>query len=424
MNSSTATVWQRLSDRTKLPRLLWYPPAPADTYDPELWQKQFDDVSTTIRRSMFGITGYAAFCLIALGQPDAQILKAAAVQLPVVNTSVSVGGFMLIGPLVLVGLTAYLHIFVGHWVVMKSGKSNDGLRPPYIFNLPSRSATAVATFIFYWLPPIVLVSFMYKASPFTDVPILPVAALTTTALLFLGIRRCPDNQRKRRNRLLWLLLLFLLADLVRLWPNNFSLVQIPLYRSYNLSYADLSGAYLRRAKLRDAELVEAYLIGTDLMGANLLEAMLFGANLRDANLSEADLSLANLMRADLRDANLSGADLLYTNLSRADLLKANLRGANLGEADLSWADLSGADLSDASLTYAILRGANLSGADLSGADLSDANLLEANLSGADLRGAENLNCEQLRQANNWETSFRDELLSINNHADSQLNLCE
>ena len=385
------TVWRRLSDRTKLPRCLWYPAAPVGVDDPEFWQKQFDDISTTIRRSMFGIIGYAAFCLIALGQPDAQILRSAAVRLPVVNTSVSVEGFMLIGPLVLVGLTAYLHIFVGRWVIMKRNKTKDSLIPPYIFNLPSRSAAGVTTFIFYWLPPIVLASFVFKALPFTNVqfPILWFAALTTTVLVFLAIRRCPDNRRKRRNRLLWPLLLFLLANFVyvSMWPINPSLVRIPFYRTYNLSYADLSGVYLRRAELYDAELFEAYLIGTDLMGANLSEANLGGANLSEANLQDANLS-----GADLQDANLSGANLQDANLSEADLRGADLRGADLRGADLRGAYLSSADLSEA---------------DLRNAYLKDADLVFADLRRADLRDAFWLTCKQLITGRHWEYAFRD-----------------
>ena len=111
----TPALWQRLSDRGKLPRHLWYPypPTSPNVSDEAMWQEQFNEVSAIIRRTMLVVLGYEAFCLIALGQPDAQILRAGAVQLPIVNTSVSVAGFMLIGPLLLVGLTAYLHIFVG-----------------------------------------------------------------------------------------------------------------------------------------------------------------------------------------------------------------------------------------------------------------------------------------------------------------------
>ena len=345
MNSITpriSALWQRLSDRRKLPRRFWYPypPTPPDVSDETLPQEQFNEVSAIIRRIMLVVIGYEAFCLIALGQPDAQILKTAAVQLPIINTSVSVPGFMLIGPLLLAGLTAYLHIFVGCWISMKHDKSVNSLRPPYLFNLPSRSAVLVSVFIFYWLPPIVLASFVYKAIPFAQVefPILSVATLTTMVLVFLAIRRCPDNRRKRWNRLLWPLLLFLPTFLAFVSLSSIytygTLRYIVLDRNLDLSNADLSGANLRTAALAQADLSDAYLLGTDLRRAYLVQADLRDAVLRDAVLRDADLRGANLERADLRGSNLHGADLRGSNLHGADLREAVLYGAILNYADL------------------------------------------------------------------------------------------
>ena len=83
------------------------------------------------------------------------------------------------------------------------------------------------------------------------------------------------------------------------------------------TYANLSGADLRRADLRCDDLSDADLSGVNLSGADLRCANLSGANLSDANLSHADLSDANLSHADLSGANLSGANLSGANLSGA-----------------------------------------------------------------------------------------------------------
>jgi len=83
------------------------------------------------------------------------------------------------------------------------------------------------------------------------------------------------------------------------------------------TYANLSGADLRRADLRCGDLSDADLSGANLSGADLRGANLSGANLSDANLSHADLSDANLSHADLSGANLSGANLSGANLSGA-----------------------------------------------------------------------------------------------------------
>jgi len=99
-------------------------------------------------------------------------------------------------------------------------------------------------------------------------------------------------------------------------------VKAAVKSSADLSYADLSYAYLRSADLSYADL-------------------------RSANLSYADLSYADLSYADLRSADLSSANLRYANLS-----SANLRSANLSSADLSYANLSSANLSYAIYRYA------------------------------------------------------------------------
>jgi hypothetical protein len=74
------------------------------------------------------------------------------------------------------------------------------------------------------------------------------------------------------------------------------------------------------------------------------------ADLSWANLSGAYLIRINLLGADLRKANLSGADLRRANLRGADLSRADLSGANLSGANLREADLSGANLTRATVT--------------------------------------------------------------------------
>jgi hypothetical protein len=92
----------------------------------------------------------------------------------------------------------------------------------------------------------------------------------------------------------------------------------------NLSYADLSGAYLSGVNLSDANLSGVYFSGANLSDANLSDANLSGANLSGANLSGANLSGANLS-----GANLSGADFSVANLSDADLSGANFYDAKI-----------------------------------------------------------------------------------------------
>ena len=101
-------------------------------------------------------------------------------------------------------------------------------------------------------------------------------------------------------------------------------------------------------------------------------------------------------RADLRGTILCGVD-LSIDLSGADLSWAKLHGAYLRYTDLkgtdpSYAELQGtylinAELQGAILRYAKLQGAILLGAELQGVDLSYAELQGADLSYAELQGA-------------------------------------
>jgi len=168
---------------------------------------------------MFALLGYVAFCTVALGQSDAEIIKSVGFTLPVVGTTVSIEGFMLIGPLVLVALTAYLHIFLGQWVRLKQDQDMETLSPPYIFNLPTRTSITLSNLIFYWLPPTLLFAFAFKGYPFLDRPVLTswLTCLMTMAIAILAIRRRPvDHRRKNLGVYLVLLLMVFILSVATL----------------------------------------------------------------------------------------------------------------------------------------------------------------------------------------------------------------
>ena len=150
----------------------------------------------------------------------------------------------------------------------------------------------------------------------------------------------------------------------------------------NLRHLDLRGIRLRRGQ------------------GHLELAMLNGSCLARADLRRAQFWNANFHGADLSYANLTGANLRSANLQYAVLCGANLTGADLSEAALMESDLRGATLRGARLTYARLRGADLTNADLRGAGLRDAELF-----------GKGLTCQQLTQAANWPSAYREEHLA-------------
>lgn len=111
----------------------------------------------------------------------------------------------------------------------------------------------------------------------------------------------------------------------------------------------------------------------------------------------------DLYGADLRETGLCYVDLSYSRLSRAKMSKADLR----------FSDLTGSDLRDANMQGAVLKNAKLYGA-IFGTVLENApfstDLSNADLHHADLRAAKGLHCDDLRSANHWEKSCRDNQL--------------
>lgn len=204
---------------------------------------------------------------------------------------------------------------------------------------------------------------------------------------------------------------------------------------------------LRKADLRDAELA----------GVNLREANLIGCDLRDAELDNADFTSANLSKANLtgarmRRASASAVNLSGARLNRVDATEANFVGANLSHCEISGAKFLGVNLSKATCKDAIINGTEFVGSNLASTDFRDSNLQDslfvgASLEGADLRrcvlkrtsfesanltnanfrharfghavlvGAKitranfrdviTLSCDELTQARDWQTAYRD-----------------
>ena len=406
-------IWHRISDKSKAPRRWGLPAEPIIFADDEQWQRQHDEVSSTIRRVMLAIVAYSLFCILALGAPDVNLIASNAnIKLPFADTEVSYSGFLIAGPLILVGLFIYLHVFVGY--LGKLAPPSTRVSLPFIFNMPSSFSQWLADVLLYYLVPVVLLVFSWKAAPRSEgIWLFSITLLLGACIIYLKILRFrwgtpPTKLQRARCGALWLMLV-LLCGIAVYTPT------LPFYRPLMLSKADLSGLDLRQSNLKYANLAEANLEGADLrnsnlQGANLDKANLQGANLSSANLQGVDLSSAKLKGVDLsstnlqgfnlREAKLQGADLSSTQLQGADLTSAKLRGADLSRAQLQGANLNfaklqeanlkkvnlqGASLRNAKLQGAVLQLAKLQGADLSSAKLQGVDLFKAQLQGADLR---------------------------------------
>lgn len=210
----------RLSDRSKWPRKWWWPlPPERMNLSPEDWKKQHDEISRAINKLLLVLIGFCFFCGLALGKPDVSLLASnAKVTLPFANADISFVAFLIIAPLVLTALSFYLHIFIGYWTSLsRQQTTSEQTHPvlPFIFNLNYRTTGWLSNFLFYWLVPVMLAVFTWKALPRPEGPIL--TALTSgfvVVFLLLQIRRRPEQTSKLSSSILWLALLgsiFLMA---------------------------------------------------------------------------------------------------------------------------------------------------------------------------------------------------------------------
>lgn len=362
-----------------------------------------DDASKTIRRVFYALVGTCLFCVVTLaGTPDKNLLgQEGTVKLLALHYEMGLQGFLLGGPVVLVALMTYLHIFVAQHRRIYVPKE---LEQPTLFNLEGWTPKLVVLLASYWMVPFTLTIFAWKAWP------LPIGlalgyftfGVTATSAI-LQFRRCPRTWRT------WALPTLGVAFLIF----YFGFFNITADRTLNLFKADLnskdlrflnlSGAYLSEANLQGANLGGTNLQGADLQGARLQKANLQGANLQGANLASANLQgarleNATLVKANLQRTNLNGAILLKANLQEANLQDSALRGAALQRSNLQRAKLEWVYLPQAVLSKANLQGANLQWANLAGANLAGADLAGANLAGANLGSLKGLSQKQLDNA--------------------------
>lgn len=299
--NSTASIGirtrKRLADRNKLPRSLWYPadnPAP----DEETWEVHFPEVSATIRRTSVTVLAYSFFCFLTLGQSFKDIFEAGGITIPFGGTTITARAFLTVGPLVLLGLMAYLHIYVGRWETLRRGRDPDTLTPPHIFNLANPLAAFLSWLNFYLLAPVILFWFAAKAMAAPNGWIIDsIAIFGTVMLFFLALRR----SRGWKRFLMWLALATVVGFGIA-WDQTVTASDLRGFYRVNLRGAELEAADFSGFNLAYGSFQSANLQRTDMRNADLTSALLNGADLRGADFDSTDLTLAILVQADLRGA--------------------------------------------------------------------------------------------------------------------------
>ncbi len=430
--------------------------------------RQLSKSAVTMLASMLSVCVLA--CARIFTATDAQLIRNSSA-LPLVHSgnALPMMAFFLMMPVLLLGLCIATHLRLfrlweaveespetfpsgkrlvdcGPWIVMSLGFSQfQWLRDRRV--ALSWLEAAIASFLAYWIPPLVLIAFWARYLTFQDLNGAILDVLLTVFAIGLGTILPALNAKKLFRRTPWAesakslfadsvlrpraalalvggVILFLLsvgvifgtpragtgnthpgASGVATWAANVLwLAHIDPYA--NLAEQDIStrpAAASSNGGSQDDAL--ALTRGAQLRGRNLRHAQAYRAFLAKADLWDANLQSADLSEADLRFADLHRSSLRGALLNHAQLSHANMEGSDLTGADLFEASLGRANLSSATLSKAILNGADFESANLYGADLHESQLANANFKGADLRSA------NLGQADLPDALLQDSYLS-------------
>jgi Pentapeptide repeats (8 copies) len=321
-------------DGIRVLRRWCYPVSYTEIRHKDVVREAHKQYSETLNKAMLTLLGVALFCLLtSIGSPDTSLLAAnSTIKVPFADTPIPFLGFIFVASFLLIVLVIYLHIFFWYWLGCERERQyiNQTLvgtneapieSIPTLFSFPDAFSRLLTGFIFYWLIPLVLVTITWKAwaLPAMGLPLTYVSGVVTFILVFLQIRRRPDNQRKWWDLQSYTILLLIIGLIVGTTFNPQS-----FQRPFNLFRAELPKAWLAGINMRRASAGFA-----NFDGANLQRANLQGANLQGANLQEARLEGANLQDTNLQQARLEGANLQDTKLQQAHLQNAKLLGADL-----------------------------------------------------------------------------------------------
>lgn len=399
------------------------------------------EVSKNARTTWFGLIGVLLFSTIAIGGvADRDFFTyESSVQLPLVGVSVPVVGFFYAGPLIVLGLYTYFHLYLIKlwralsWVGAEAapGLPLDDVAYPWlisdaaILRKPGAEKrvlgwlTQTVSLALGWAAgPAVLAFFWYRSFPPHDAIltawcgllfVISVIGCVTSYRVWVATMKehatAQQPEAKHYAPRLIEMILFAAAVLFIGWESTkgdylYRFEETPfsanLYRAelaerpddwlpYEEARAEFFAKYsgLKRSELpADGDPAPAWAEAAETAFKAQRNADITALRAKDfpnVNLVGANLDEAFMPGLDLRRADLRGASMIRAQLERADLWEARLEAAILVEARLEGARLIGARLQAADLRDARMDGAVLIGARLDGASLVRARLEKADL---------------------------------------------
>jgi len=353
----------------------------------ESWKKRHAELSNNINRTLLTLLSFGFFCALTLNQPDEMVIKnGGKVKIPFVDMQVDFLTFLIIGPIALLGITAYLILY------LQDMKKYDGLpcseKQAYIFNLDDKPAKLISSILFFGFTPLILLMFYIKTrinpSYAAYMATLMVLSTLTMAVYFFY------QQLQKKEAVSAIAIIFVCG-----------LLLLPISPLFNLNSRIpicVSGADLANLNLKDFRLAGARAEKT-----NFNESIFFRMELTDlyaphAEFKNANFVGANLDRSDLGSANFEKAILSWSSMKGSRLTGTVMKEAQMIETDLTGATLVNVNLENANLSRAVFKEAYLEHVIFNEADLTGAIFEKAKLFGANFGRARNLTQEQLNMA--------------------------
>ena len=172
-----------------------------------------NEAALTVRRTLYAILIYAAFCLTVLGLDFSAFNDfEGKIPIPLIeNAKMNWATFMVLGPLILIALAAYLHLFLGYWLESPQELRKQSL--PTLFSIDNPLAEVASLLIFYGVPPLILAHFaiagVIQSTTFQMQSLLlprwfPTVSflIVFLAMVFLFMRRLGGDVGVRRSSLL------------------------------------------------------------------------------------------------------------------------------------------------------------------------------------------------------------------------------
>ncbi|CCQ89991.1 membrane hypothetical protein, contains Pentapeptide repeats [Nitrospina gracilis 3/211] len=316
----------------------------------EAIKARHDEISRNIRSVALALMSYALFCFLTLGQSDNIVFKETGqIQIPfsggiVVNFST----FFIVGPIILIVLTFYLHIFIHE---LQRCELEASRKLPFVFNLDNWFAKAITFFVFYFLTPLVFLSFIWSIRASERVTLWSLVALGVCLALVWLFHCATQVQGGSLRRQPFPLMVLVAVFIVSAVPGNLTffgpikLVKSDLkntdFRNFmlnrmNADFANLEHSdFTRNQNVKDALFNNAFLTNTRFSGANLSKSSfrksdLTGTRFRGANLNGSMFQEAKLTGSDfspfIAPAEFDQGGFSLLNLFRQDSRKSKARG--------------------------------------------------------------------------------------------------